>query len=123
MQRNATTATPRLRRSGARTTKERPWATRMHFPYPTIPILILHFRCGLYYKLHGAVRTISMKSDVIRKPSRRYTRRGGSPPRKWRHREPRRQPPRVPSSGARQAQRLRAQLPVPRGVPRRAALR
>ncbi|KAJ7854808.1 hypothetical protein B0H14DRAFT_2218054, partial [Mycena olivaceomarginata] len=41
--------------------------------------------CGLYYKLHGAVRTISMKSDVIRKPSRRYTRRGGSPPRKWRH--------------------------------------
>jgi GATA-binding protein, other eukaryote len=33
-------------------------------------------RCGLYYKLHGSARPISMKSDVIRKRSRHDTRRG-----------------------------------------------
>ncbi|KAK7014407.1 hypothetical protein R3P38DRAFT_2545145 [Favolaschia claudopus] len=33
--------------------------------------------CGLYYKLHGAARPISMKSDVIRKRSRNDSRRGG----------------------------------------------
>ncbi|KAG1793000.1 uncharacterized protein HD556DRAFT_1238627, partial [Suillus plorans] len=26
--------------------------------------------CGLYYKLHGSARPISMKSDIIRKRSR-----------------------------------------------------
>lgn len=31
--------------------------------------------CGLYYKLHGAARPISMKSDVIRKRSRHDARR------------------------------------------------
>ncbi|PPQ69700.1 hypothetical protein CVT24_001200 [Panaeolus cyanescens] len=39
--------------------------------------------CGLYYKLHGSARPISMKSDVIRKRSRHDARRasqaGGSP--------------------------------------------
>ncbi|KAJ7614964.1 hypothetical protein FB45DRAFT_758213 [Roridomyces roridus] len=34
--------------------------------------------CGLYYKLHGAPRPISMKSDVIRKRSRHDVRRGGA---------------------------------------------
>ncbi|KAG5643654.1 hypothetical protein DXG03_000534 [Asterophora parasitica] len=34
--------------------------------------------CGLYYKLHGSARPISMKSDVIRKRSRHDARRGGS---------------------------------------------
>ncbi|KAF7974624.1 hypothetical protein HWV62_11604 [Athelia sp. TMB] len=33
--------------------------------------------CGLYYKLHGASRPISMKSDVIRKRSRHDARRAG----------------------------------------------
>ena len=33
-------------------------------------------RCGLYYKLHGSARPISMKSDVIRKRSRHDARRG-----------------------------------------------
>ncbi|KIJ12312.1 GATA zinc finger transcription factor [Paxillus involutus ATCC 200175] len=33
--------------------------------------------CGLYYKLHGAARPISMKSDVIRKRSRHDARRTG----------------------------------------------
>ncbi|KAF7307929.1 hypothetical protein MKEN_01153800 [Mycena kentingensis (nom. inval.)] len=33
--------------------------------------------CGLYYKLHGSARPISMKSDVIRKRSRHDARRGG----------------------------------------------
>ncbi|KAJ7769570.1 hypothetical protein DFH07DRAFT_1005700, partial [Mycena maculata] len=33
--------------------------------------------CGLYYKLHGAARPISMKSDVIRKRARHDARRGG----------------------------------------------
>ncbi|KAF9074332.1 hypothetical protein BDP27DRAFT_1416219 [Rhodocollybia butyracea] len=32
--------------------------------------------CGLYYKLHGSARPISMKSDVIRKRSRHDARRG-----------------------------------------------
>ena len=32
-------------------------------------------RCGLYYKLHGSTRPISMKSDVIRKRSRHDARR------------------------------------------------
>ncbi|EEB97887.1 hypothetical protein MPER_02700, partial [Moniliophthora perniciosa FA553] len=31
--------------------------------------------CGLYYKLHGSARPISMKSDVIRKRSRHDARR------------------------------------------------
>ncbi|KIL58289.1 hypothetical protein M378DRAFT_335299 [Amanita muscaria Koide BX008] len=35
--------------------------------------------CGLYYKLHGSARPISMKSDVIRKRSRHDARRGGNP--------------------------------------------
>ncbi|KAH6912161.1 GATA-binding factor 6-B [Coprinopsis sp. MPI-PUGE-AT-0042] len=34
--------------------------------------------CGLYYKLHGSARPISMKSDVIRKRSRHDARRGNS---------------------------------------------
>ncbi|KAG6908727.1 hypothetical protein DXG01_003572 [Tephrocybe rancida] len=34
--------------------------------------------CGLYYKLHGSARPISMKSDVIRKRSRHDARRGGN---------------------------------------------
>ncbi|KAJ7459406.1 hypothetical protein B0H11DRAFT_1817389 [Mycena galericulata] len=34
--------------------------------------------CGLYYKLHGAARPISMKQDVIRKRSRHDGRRGGA---------------------------------------------
>ncbi|KAF8991295.1 hypothetical protein BDQ17DRAFT_1433165 [Cyathus striatus] len=34
--------------------------------------------CGLYYKLHGSARPISMKSDVIRKRSRHDARRGTS---------------------------------------------
>ncbi|KAL4077368.1 hypothetical protein J3A83DRAFT_4388805 [Scleroderma citrinum] len=33
--------------------------------------------CGLYYKLHGSARPISMKSDVIRKRSRHDSRRSG----------------------------------------------
>ncbi|OCH87687.1 hypothetical protein OBBRIDRAFT_136546 [Obba rivulosa] len=33
--------------------------------------------CGLYYKLHGAARPISMKSDVIRKRARHDARRVG----------------------------------------------
>ncbi|KAG6815281.1 hypothetical protein H0H87_003352 [Tephrocybe sp. NHM501043] len=33
--------------------------------------------CGLYYKLHGSARPISMKSDVIRKRSRHDAQRGG----------------------------------------------
>ncbi|GJE89056.1 GATA Zn-finger domain-containing protein [Phanerochaete sordida] len=32
--------------------------------------------CGLYYKLHGSARPISMKSDVIRKRARHDARRG-----------------------------------------------
>ncbi|KAL0573442.1 hypothetical protein V5O48_008515 [Marasmius crinis-equi] len=32
--------------------------------------------CGLYYKLHGSARPISMKSDIIRKRSRHDARRG-----------------------------------------------
>ncbi|CAK5276492.1 unnamed protein product [Mycena citricolor] len=32
--------------------------------------------CGLYYKLHGSARPISMKNDVIRKRSRHDARRG-----------------------------------------------
>ncbi|KAF8961654.1 hypothetical protein BDZ97DRAFT_1905490 [Flammula alnicola] len=35
--------------------------------------------CGLYYKLHGSARPISMKSDVIRKRSRHDARRTGPP--------------------------------------------
>ncbi|PFH49302.1 hypothetical protein AMATHDRAFT_76249 [Amanita thiersii Skay4041] len=35
--------------------------------------------CGLYYKLHGSARPISMKSDVIRKRSRHDARRGTNP--------------------------------------------
>lgn len=34
--------------------------------------------CGLYYKLHGSARPISMKSDVIRKRSRHDARRSGT---------------------------------------------
>ncbi|KAF8900459.1 hypothetical protein CPB84DRAFT_1747457 [Gymnopilus junonius] len=34
--------------------------------------------CGLYYKLHGSARPISMKSDVIRKRSRHDARRPGA---------------------------------------------
>ncbi|KAJ2929496.1 hypothetical protein H1R20_g7595, partial [Candolleomyces eurysporus] len=34
--------------------------------------------CGLYYKLHGSARPISMKSDVIRKRSRHDARRANS---------------------------------------------
>ncbi|KAK2462482.1 hypothetical protein APHAL10511_005452 [Amanita phalloides] len=34
--------------------------------------------CGLYYKLHGSARPISMKSDVIRKRSRHDARRGNN---------------------------------------------
>ncbi|KAF9449688.1 hypothetical protein P691DRAFT_790635 [Macrolepiota fuliginosa MF-IS2] len=34
--------------------------------------------CGLYYKLHGSARPISMKSDVIRKRSRHDARRGSN---------------------------------------------
>ncbi|KAI0341175.1 hypothetical protein BDW22DRAFT_334582 [Trametopsis cervina] len=33
--------------------------------------------CGLYYKLHGSARPISMKSDVIRKRARHDARRAG----------------------------------------------
>ncbi|KDR78208.1 hypothetical protein GALMADRAFT_224580 [Galerina marginata CBS 339.88] len=36
--------------------------------------------CGLYYKLHGSARPISMKSDVIRKRSRHDARRPGTGP-------------------------------------------
>ncbi|KZT00625.1 uncharacterized protein LAESUDRAFT_745783 [Laetiporus sulphureus 93-53] len=36
--------------------------------------------CGLYYKLHGSARPISMKSDVIRKRARHDARRVGSGP-------------------------------------------
>ena len=36
--------------------------------------------CGLYYKLHGSARPISMKSDVIRKRSRHDARRAGNGP-------------------------------------------
>ncbi|KAJ6601713.1 hypothetical protein DFH09DRAFT_900237, partial [Mycena vulgaris] len=34
--------------------------------------------CGLYYKLHGSVRPISTKSDIIRKHSRHGARCGGA---------------------------------------------
>jgi GATA-binding protein len=34
--------------------------------------------CGLYFKLHGSARPISMKSDVIRKRSRHDSRRGST---------------------------------------------
>ncbi|KAJ6457324.1 hypothetical protein C8R45DRAFT_566770 [Mycena sanguinolenta] len=34
--------------------------------------------CGLYYKLHGSARPISMKSDIIRKRSWHDARRGGA---------------------------------------------
>ncbi|KAI0633089.1 hypothetical protein C8Q77DRAFT_1158510 [Trametes polyzona] len=34
--------------------------------------------CGLYYKLHGSARPISMKSDVIRKRARHDARRSGN---------------------------------------------
>ncbi|KAA1475739.1 hypothetical protein DENSPDRAFT_784052 [Dentipellis sp. KUC8613] len=34
--------------------------------------------CGLYFKLHGSARPISMKSDVIRKRSRHDARRAGA---------------------------------------------
>ncbi|KAI0772361.1 hypothetical protein BD413DRAFT_612527 [Trametes elegans] len=34
--------------------------------------------CGLYYKLHGSARPISMKSDVIRKRARHDARRAGN---------------------------------------------
>ncbi|KAI9507942.1 hypothetical protein F5148DRAFT_980619 [Russula earlei] len=34
--------------------------------------------CGLYFKLHGSARPISMKSDVIRKRSRHDARRGST---------------------------------------------
>ncbi|KAF8056990.1 hypothetical protein FPV67DRAFT_1356464, partial [Lyophyllum atratum] len=34
--------------------------------------------CGLYYKLHGSARLISMKSDIIRKRSRHDACTGGS---------------------------------------------
>ena len=34
--------------------------------------------CGLYYKLHGSARPISMKSDVIRKRSRHEARRAAA---------------------------------------------
>ena len=40
----------------------------------TLLMLCLH-SCGLYYKLHGSARPISMKSDVIRKRSRHEARR------------------------------------------------
>lgn len=36
------------------------------------------YSCGLYYKLHGSARPISMKSDVIRKRSRHDARRGSN---------------------------------------------
>ncbi|KZT08489.1 uncharacterized protein LAESUDRAFT_757724 [Laetiporus sulphureus 93-53] len=36
--------------------------------------------CGLYYKLHGSVRPLSMKSDVIRKRTRLDARRVGTGP-------------------------------------------
>ena len=36
--------------------------------------------CGLYYKLHGSSRPISMKSDVIRKRARHDARRVGNGP-------------------------------------------
>ncbi|KAJ7667365.1 hypothetical protein B0H17DRAFT_950360, partial [Mycena rosella] len=35
--------------------------------------------CGLYYKLHGSARPISMKSDEIHKRSHRDARCGGAP--------------------------------------------
>jgi len=38
-------------------------------------IIIIYISCGLYYKLHGSARPISMKSDVIRKRSRHDARR------------------------------------------------
>ncbi|KAJ6613919.1 hypothetical protein B0H10DRAFT_1804499, partial [Mycena sp. CBHHK59/15] len=41
-------------------------------------MLMYVLRCGLYYKLHGSVRPISMKLDVIRKCSQHYMRRGGT---------------------------------------------
>ncbi|KAF7343895.1 Glycoside hydrolase family 76 protein [Mycena venus] len=59
---NTTTATPPLTRSGARTRKTRASAMCI---------------CGLYYKLYGSARPISMKSDVIRKRLRHDTRRSG----------------------------------------------
>jgi hypothetical protein len=38
------------------------------------------FSCGLYYKLHGSARPISMKSDIIRKRSRHDACRAGNGP-------------------------------------------
>ena len=32
---------------------------------PTLIHLMRNIRCGLYYKLHGSARPISMRSDVI----------------------------------------------------------
>ena len=77
-QRNATTVTPRPPLYGERTTKARRSAMReqkLRFIQ-----YVIHFRrrCGLYYKLHGSARPISMKSDVIRKRSRHDARRGNN---------------------------------------------
>jgi GATA-binding protein len=41
-------------------------------------LLNVSFSCGLYYKLHGSARPISMKSDVIRKRSRHDARRSAN---------------------------------------------
>jgi len=58
--------------------KEKRFAMRkflqLYFPFHwsshTLPL-----SCGLYYKLHGSARPISMKSDIIRKRSRHDARR------------------------------------------------
>ncbi|KAJ7898224.1 hypothetical protein B0H14DRAFT_2494542 [Mycena olivaceomarginata] len=41
-------------------------------------VVLIVCRCGLYYKLHGSARRISMKSDVIRKRSRHDARCSGA---------------------------------------------
>lgn len=74
--------------------KAKRFAMRMFFLKTITSILLFSFllvhmltilgnfhRCGLYYKLHGSARPISMKSDVIRKRSRHdAARRGTSGP-------------------------------------------
>ena len=46
-------------------------------PLLTLIRLMRNIRCRLYYKLHGSLRPIYMKPDVIRKRSRHDARRSG----------------------------------------------
>ena len=79
---NATIVIPRRRLSGGRTTRGRRYVTRAYCSHVFFVAMYsdILFSCGLYYKLHGAARPISMKSDVIRKRSRHDARRASGMP-------------------------------------------